>query len=509
MRIATYCLQVTAFLLLILLGACTPSENSQILPTDAMVTTPDTAGLTETEARQAIIDAGLSVGTVTSQPSDDVAIGDVVRTEPGAGISITEGSSVSIVLSSGSAEVSVPTTAGATQTDAQAALIDAGLVLGGVTLEVSNNVPAGQVIRSTPAAGSTVPRDSNVVLIISTGPADVSVPNVLNLEEAIAVLDLEAAGLVAGDITGAPDMNVPFGRVIEQSPVAGVMVSANTPVDIVVSLGPENIMVPDVTGLSEGAAGIVVLGANLSVGEITVQPNVDTPAGDVISQNPPAGTLVAQTTPVDLLVSLGPDPVPMPNIVGLTEAQAVTVVTNSGAAVGVITRRFDNNIPQDQVISQATPAGTIVALGTLLDFVVSLGQQIAVPNVVGLVQADAETAITDAMLIVGDITEQNDFNVPAGNVISQNPNGGTLVAGGTAIDLVVSLGPPTVAVPNLVGQTEAQAGVLLNNAALVLGTVTQQASATVATGIVISQDPVEATVVIEGSAVNIVVSSGP
>jgi beta-lactam-binding protein with PASTA domain len=99
--------------------------------------------------------------------------------------------------------------------------------------------------------------------------------------------------------------------------------------------------------------------------------------------------------------------------------------------------------------------------------------------------------------------------VPAGRVISQSPTGGTSVAAGSAVNLVVSSGPPPATVPNVVGQTQSAATTAITGAGLVVGTVTQQPSSTVPAGRVISQSPTGGTSVAAGSAVNLVVSSGP
>jgi hypothetical protein len=90
--------------------------------------------------------------------------------------------------------------------------------------------------------------------------------------------------------------------------------------------------------------------------------------------------------------------------------------------------------------------GQLVFLGTVgtaLTILISPPNAtlVAVPNVVGLPQADAEAAIVGAGLVVGAVTTQNSDTVPAGSVISQDPTGGTPVAPGSAVDLVVSLGP--------------------------------------------------------------------
>jgi hypothetical protein len=151
-----------------------------------------------------------------------------------------------------------------------------------------------------------------------------------------------------------------------------------------------------------------------------------------------------------------------------------------------------------------------VATRSAVALVVSSGvAQVAVPNVVGLTQAAATTAITDANLTVGAVTNASSTTVPAGSVISQSPIAGTQVVTGSAVALVVSSGLPQVAVPNVVGLTHAAATTAITGANLIVGAVTTASSTTVSAGSVISQTPVAGVQVAPGSAVALVVSSGP
>ncbi|MEN7342916.1 MAG: PASTA domain-containing protein [Pseudomonadota bacterium] len=504
-------LQVRLALLMVvslLLSACSPTETT-VAENPLGVTTPDIAGVEQSAGEQTIRDAGLRIGTVTTQSSDSVPIGSVVRTDPAAGTVVPDGSTINIIVSSGTATVVIPTVAGSTEAAATTLVQDAGLEVAAVLLEASNTTPAEQAVRTIPAAGESLARGAGVTLVMSTGPANVMVPNVVNLPEAQAATDITDATLIVGSITGQASDVVSAGSIIEQTPVGGAMVSANTPVDLVVSLGPANIAVPVLAGLSEAAAIQALTDLGLIVGDITTASSVDFEPGDVITQDPGAGVLVAAGTLVSIEVSVGPNPLPVPNIVGLTEAEANTVIPNAGLDVGNVTRRFDNVIPQFEVISQGTPPGTLVQPDTPLDFVVSQGPPIPTPNIVGATRADAEAALLAANLQVGNVTEANDFNVPEGSVISQDPNGGTLVSEGTAVDFVVSLGPPTVAAPALVGLTEAQATAALDAVSLNVGAITRQNSASVPAGEVISQSPIANTIVIVGSDIDLVVSLGP
>src|SRR5207248_881817 len=126
-------------------------------------------------------------------------------------------------------------------------------------------------------------------------------------------------------------------------------------------------------------------------------------------------------------------------------------------------------------------------------------------------QASATSAITSAGLTRGTVTQQSSTTVASGNVISESPAAGTSVARGAAISLVVSSGAPApapVAVPNVVGETQAAATSAISAAALTVGAVTQQSSTTVASGSVISQNPAAGADSARGSAVDLAVSTG-
>jgi 6-phosphogluconolactonase len=147
-----------------------------------------------------------------------------------------------------------------------------------------------------------------------------------------------------------------------------------------------------------------------------------------------------------------------------------------------------------------------------LAFVQTSLPSVSVPNVVGLPQAAASTAITGAGLTVGTVTMASNASVASGSVVSEIPAPGAQVAVGSAVNLTVSTGPAgpgTVAVPNVVGMTQAAASTAITAAGLKVGTVTMASSNTVASGSVISESPVAATKVAAGSSVNLTVSTGP
>ena len=133
---------------------------------------------------------------------------------------------------------------------------------------------------------------------------------------------------------------------------------------------------------------------------------------------------------------------------------------------------------------------------------------VIIPNVVGLTQASAQSAITAAGLTVGVITQAYSATVPAGSVISQNPAAGTSGLPSAAVSLVISKGAQPATVPNVVGKTQTAAQNAITAAGLTVGIVTQVYSATVPAGSVISQNPAAGTSVLSGTVVSLVVSKG-
>src|SRR5439155_21941474 len=209
-----------------------------------------------------------------------------------------------------------------------------------------------------------------------------------------------------------------------------------------------------------------------------------------------------------------PTPKPLntgPPVKGLTQAAATTLILQAGLRVGTVTSANSTLFHIGTVMFVNPLEGTVLPANSPVDLTISLGT--ITPVVVGVPVGDANTAgttiniILENGMVVGTITQQSSTTVPVGIVISQNPLDGLTVDVGTAKNLVVSSGRPPVAVPNVVGQTQAAATASLTGAGFTVS-VTTAASTTVAAGTVISQTPTGGTLAAGGSAVAIVVSLG-
>src|SRR6202795_1030356 len=474
-----------------------------------MVTVPNVEGLTQDAATTAITAAKLTGGTVTQQSSNTVATGKVISQDPPSGNSVAQGSPVNLVISSGPQMVTVPNVEGLTQDAATTAITAAKLTGGTVTQQSSNTVATGKVISQDPPSGNSVAQGSPVNLVISSGPQMVTVPNVEGLTQDAATTAITAAKLTGGTVTQQSSNTVATGKVISQDPPSGNSVAQGSPVNLVISSGPQMVTVPKVEGLTQDAATTAITAAKLTGGTVTQQSSNTLATGNVISQDPASANSVAQGSPVNLVISSGPQMVTVPNVEGLPQDAATTAITAVKLTGGTVTQQSSNTVTTSRVISQDPPSGNSVAQGSPVNLVISSGpQMVIVPNVEGLTQDAATTAITAAKLMGGTITQQTSNTVTTGKVISQDPASGSSVAPGSPVNLVISSGPQMVTVPNVEGLTQDAAATAIRAAKLTVGTITQQTSNTVVIGNVISQDPASGSSVAQGSPVNLVISSG-
>jgi beta-lactam-binding protein with PASTA domain len=197
----------------------------------------------------------------------------------------------------------------------------------------------------------------------------------------------------------------------------------------------------------------------------------------------------------------------VPDVIGLSQANAQTAITNANLTVGIITQAYSNSVPAGIIISQSPAAGESVNLGSSVNLVVSLGVSIPVPNVVGMTQAAAQTALASVNLTVVNVTQAFSNSVPAGIIISQSPAAGTVIHSSSPVNLVVSVGVARI-VPNVYGMTKAAAQAAITSANLTIGIVTWAYHGSVPAGNVIGQSPSAGTSAVTGSSINLVISLG-
>jgi len=245
------------------------------------------------------------------------------------------------------------------------------------------------------------------------------------------------------------------------------------------------LVVKQYTGIVESRAVDLIL-------EDGFEPNVrrvansEEPVGIVYEQSPVEGTGLAKGGIVTILVSTGKKSVDVPDVVGKQLTDAVATLTRAGLnarSVGVPSDR-----PSGTVTAQDPRAGTSLVEGASVRINYSTGpKQVAVPPVVGLDYSTALQQLQAAGFAVARTDVES--SQPAGIVVSQVPTGSSTATKGSTVNLSVSNGPQTTPLPDVTGQTQADARATLTAAGFKVSVTAQDTDVETFDGVVISQDP--------------------
>jgi len=254
--------------------------------------------------------------------------------------------------------------------------------------------------------------------------------------------------------------------------IAGAAIAASSSSDsggiLVLLFGGQKVTVPLVVGQPQADAESAIAEAGLLVGQITQEPTLDFPPGQVIAQSPEADTEVDEETAVDITVSAIPQ-VAVPELIGQEVSDASATLAEQGLQIGAVDYAYSTTAQPGSVTAQDPEPSTQVTVGSSVNVTVSKGQQQGqVPNVVGLSQGDAEATLESAGFAV-TATKLTSADVPAGDVIAQSPAAGTVMTAGSAVTIQVSAGvpdAPKATVPDVVGLRYSEAFNALQNAGL-------------------------------------------
>ena len=261
------------------------------------LTMPETTGRTLTDV-QADLDA-LGLHTqVEEEFSDDIDTGSVTRSDPEGGSSVHKRAEVQLYVSKGVDMKTVPEVTGKSQDEAQRSLTDAGLAVGAVTDAYSEDVPQGQVISQSVAAGTSLAHDSAVDIVLSKGREPLTVPTLSGLSASAAKTAIEDLGLVAAPTEAYSD-TVAEGQVISQQTREGSTLHRGDSVAYTVSKGPEKVAIPDVVGLQREEARSLLEGAGFTVKEEAILGGF---FGTVRSSDPAAGTMTKKGSTVTITI---------------------------------------------------------------------------------------------------------------------------------------------------------------------------------------------------------------
>jgi eukaryotic-like serine/threonine-protein kinase len=227
---------------------------------------------------------------------------------------------------------------------------------------------------------------------------------------------------------------------------------------------------PNLANKSLAQAQAAVAKVHMDLKQGTPVKSITVPAGDVVSQSPKAGVSQKEGSVVTVVLSAGKPDVTVPSLAGMTCAQAVTALQGAHLQANCTPGQYDNNVAATVILTWSygsTQKPTQAPYGSTITIVPSLGHAPAtvpaIPSSYSYAQAQA------ALQAVGLNATQNsqpNATVPAGQVISTSPASGAPAPYGSTVTVNVSTGPPTTQVPNVQGETVAQATTALQNAGL-------------------------------------------
>jgi serine/threonine-protein kinase len=261
--------------------------------------------------------------------------------------------------------------------------------------------------------------------------------------------------------------------------------------------------VPNVVGRNATEAADVLHRRGLEVDFVNRESD-SVPRDEVISQDPVAGASAREGSHVTVTVSGGKGTVAVPAVEGQSQDKAQQALRDAGFKTSV-KQVFSDSVPKGEVISTSPKGGTQATKGRTVTLTVSQGSEgIAVPKVVGLQRAEAESQLQAAGL-TADVTEQESTQ-PPGTVMKQDPPTGTSVDKGAAVKLTVAKERPEVPDVTTSHPTEEEATATLQKAGFKVQVRTRPDPANVDR--VSDQSPAAGTRRSSGATVTIYLGSG-
>jgi serine/threonine-protein kinase len=241
--------------------------------------------------------------------------GYVLTENPNGGSKADKGSTITLAVSNGPGNVTVPPVQGETLGQARQALEAVHLKVGTITPQHSGSVANNAVISSSPAAGQSVPPSSTVNLIVSSGAATKSVPDVVGQSQSSATSTLQGAGFQVTTSTLASS-SATAGNVISQTPKAGSQASSGSTVALVIAKAQpkkkNTAAVPDVKGDTSAAATSTLQGAGFLVAQSSRDVTDPAKNGIVLSERPAASSNAKKGSTVTIVVGHYKPPITTP-----------------------------------------------------------------------------------------------------------------------------------------------------------------------------------------------------
>ena len=250
----------------------------------------------------------------------------------------------------------IPNVVGATVTQAEKTL--APITNRFELREVFDDSALGTVIGTQPKGQLPVPHGSKIILLVSKGPEQISVPKLTGLDLVSASAKIVAARFVVGKVSQRFSTQAPLGTVITSSPKPGSATKVGSSVDLVISLG----QIPSVVAMPSSIAKATLTAAGLKLGKMSFEFSTTVAKGNVISFAPESAVMT-QGSKIDLVISRGPQLVKMPVVIGETILAAQDLLQGLGLNVVIDTKWLSSQYGIKKVNGVSAKAGTELKVG--------------------------------------------------------------------------------------------------------------------------------------------------
>ncbi len=228
----------------------------------------------------------------------------------------------------------------------------------------------------------------------------------------------------------------------------------------------ETELVPEVAGMTQVLAIQIINNAGF-LADTQLEASEDVEVGLAIRTDPPAGTELPLESVVRVFISAGPPEVAVPPLIGQPIDVARQMIVAAGLTVGQVRERPDPDFEAGIVVEQNPVGGVSVGNGFPVDLWVSSGpDSVVLPDVANMTEREA-TQELNRLGLRWEPREENSTSVAAGLVLRTDPPAGSTVLVGDSIVIFISLGPPPVQVPDLLGRTEDEVRSMLTALGLV------------------------------------------
>ena len=251
-----------------------------------------------------------------------------------------------------------------------------------VESEKASDKAAGTIIEQKTKAGKKVKKNTVIKVVISSGPAKITIQSVEGMDEDAAKKALVKQGFASKNITVTSEYSsdVDSGKAIRTNPAEGTEVSADSKITLYISKGekkPDKVAVPPIVGMYASDAAATLAANNLSDGGTSSEEYSDDYAeGTIISQSPEAGEKVNEGTSISYVVSKGPKPadqVKVPSLTGKTLGAAISALNARNLTYTEVD--IDSAEASGIIVKVEPGEGTSVDVGTVVTLYVSNGSQ--------------------------------------------------------------------------------------------------------------------------------------